>query len=102
MRLDGCSRTSRRAPALPGLRRWSGPEDPGTPASRPNDRLVVVTQGELAAEIAARAAPVPAPAVIFIPADVPHHLWNSSSAPARYLDADVPAPQAYTRLAPAR
>jgi uncharacterized RmlC-like cupin family protein len=61
-----------------------------------------VTQGELAAEIAARAAPVPAPAVIFIPADVPHHLWNSSSAPARYLDADVPAPQAYTRLAPAR
>jgi quercetin dioxygenase-like cupin family protein len=93
--------TSARTARVEAVER-TGPEDPGTPASRPNDRLVVVTQGELAAEIAARAAPVPAPAVIFIPADVPHHLWNSSSAPARYLDADVPAPQAYTRLAPAR
>ena len=32
----------------------TGPENPGTPASRDNDRLVVVTEGKLTAEIAAR------------------------------------------------
>ncbi len=80
----------------------TGPEDPGTPASRDNDRLVVVTQGELTAEVAARAAAVPAQAVIVIPAGVPHRIWNSSSTPVRYLDLDVPAPQAYAKLAPAQ
>jgi mannose-6-phosphate isomerase-like protein (cupin superfamily) len=80
----------------------AGPENPGPAASRDDDRLVVVTQGELTAEIAERAAPVPAQAVIVIPAGVPHQIWNPSSAPVRYLDADVPAPRAYTELVPAR
>ena len=78
----------------------TGPEDPVTPASRDNDRLIVVTQGELTAEIAARPAPVPAQAVIVIPAGVPHRIWNSSSEPVCYLDFDLPAPEAYARLAP--
>ncbi len=80
----------------------TGPEHPGPPASRDNDRLIVVTEGELTAEIAARPAAVPAQAVIVIPAGVPHHIWNSSPTPVRYLDADVPAPDAYAKLAPAR
>jgi mannose-6-phosphate isomerase-like protein (cupin superfamily) len=80
----------------------TGPEDPGTPASRDNDRLVVVTEGKLTAEIAARPAAVPAQAVIVIPAGVPHRIWNSSSTPVRYLDADVPAPDVYAKLAPAQ
>jgi hypothetical protein len=33
---------------------------------------------------------------------VPHRIWNSSSAPVRYLDADVPARAAYAKLAPAQ
>jgi mannose-6-phosphate isomerase-like protein (cupin superfamily) len=61
-----------------------------------------VTEGELTAEIAARPAAVPAQAVIVIPAGVPHRIWNSSSTPVRYLDADVPAPDVYAKLAPAR
>jgi mannose-6-phosphate isomerase-like protein (cupin superfamily) len=77
----------------------TGPEDPGTPASRDNDRLVVVTEGELTAEIAARPATVPAQAVIVIPAGVPHRIWNSSPTPVRYLDTDVPAPDVYAKLA---
>jgi mannose-6-phosphate isomerase-like protein (cupin superfamily) len=80
----------------------TGPEDPGTPASRDNDRLVVVTEGELTAEIAAQPAVVPAQAVIVIPAGVPHRIWNSSPTPVRYLDADVPAPDVYAKLAPAQ
>ena len=80
----------------------TGPEDPGTPASPDNDRLVVVTEGELTAEIAAQPAVVPAQAVIVIPAGVPHRIWNSSPTPVRYLDADVPAPDVYTKLAPAQ
>lgn len=52
----------------------TGPEDPGTPPSRDNDRLVVVTEGKLTAEIAARPATVPAQAVIVIPASVPHRI----------------------------
>jgi mannose-6-phosphate isomerase-like protein (cupin superfamily) len=40
--------------------------------------------------------------VIVIPAGVPHRIWNSSSTPVRYLDADVPAPEAYAKLAPAQ
>ena len=80
----------------------TGPEDPGTPGSRDSDRLIVVTQGELTAEIAARPASVPAQAVMVIPAGVPHRIWNSSTTPVRYLDADVPAPKAYTKLAAAR
>jgi mannose-6-phosphate isomerase-like protein (cupin superfamily) len=80
----------------------TGSEDPGTPASYDNDRLVVVTQGELTAEIAARPAAVPAQAVIVIPAGVPHRIWNSSSAPVRYLDVEAPAPKAYAKLTPAR
>jgi mannose-6-phosphate isomerase-like protein (cupin superfamily) len=77
----------------------TGPEDPGTPTGRDNDRLMVVTEGELTAEIAARTAAVPAQAVIVIPAGVPHRIWNSSPTPVRYLDADVPAPDVYTKLA---
>lgn len=80
----------------------TGPEDPGTPPSRDNDRLVVVTEGKLTAEIAARPATVPAQAVIVIPASVPHRIWNSSSTPLPYLDADVPAPDVYAKLAPAQ
>jgi mannose-6-phosphate isomerase-like protein (cupin superfamily) len=77
----------------------TGPEDTGTPASRDDDRLVVVTDGELTAEIAARPAAVPAQAVVVIPAGVPHRIWNSSPTLARYLDADVPAPDVYAKLA---
>jgi quercetin dioxygenase-like cupin family protein len=77
----------------------TGPEDPDTPASRDNDRLIVVTGGALTAEIAARPAAVPAQAVIVIPAGVPHRIWNSSPTPVRYLDADVPAPDVYAKLA---
>jgi mannose-6-phosphate isomerase-like protein (cupin superfamily) len=80
----------------------TGPEDPGAPASRDNDRLIVVTEGELTAEIAARPAAVAAPAVIVIPAGVPHRIWNASSTAVRYLDADVPAPDVYAKLAPAQ
>jgi hypothetical protein len=53
------------------------------------------------AEIAAQQAAVPAQAVIVIPAGVPHRIWNSSPAPVRYLDADLPAPDVYAKLAPA-
>lgn len=79
----------------------TGPESPGTLVNRADDRLIVVTQGELTAEIAARPAAAPAQAVIVIPAGVPHRLWNSSSKLVSYLDADVPAPKAYARLATA-
>ena len=78
----------------------TGPEDPGTPASRDNDRLIVVTEGQLNTEIAARPAAVPAQAVIIIPAGVPHFIWNSSSATVRYLDVDIYAATAYTKLVP--
>lgn len=54
----------------------TGPEDPGMPASRDNDRLVVVTEGELTAEITARPAAVPAQALIVIPAGMPHRIWT--------------------------
>jgi mannose-6-phosphate isomerase-like protein (cupin superfamily) len=58
-----------------------------------------VTEGRLDAEIAARPADAPAEAIIVIPAGVPHRIWNSSSAPVRYLDIELPAPAAYARLA---
>jgi quercetin dioxygenase-like cupin family protein len=80
----------------------TGPEGPATAASRDDDRLIVVTEGELTAEIAARPTAIPAQAVVVIPAGVPHRIWNSSTTPVRYLDADVPAPEAYTKLAAAR
>jgi mannose-6-phosphate isomerase-like protein (cupin superfamily) len=80
----------------------TGPENPGTPGSRDNDRLVVVTDGRLAAEIAAQRTHVPAPAVIVIPAGVPHGIWNPSPAPVRYLDVDLPTPDVYAKLAPAQ
>jgi mannose-6-phosphate isomerase-like protein (cupin superfamily) len=80
----------------------TGPQDPAMPASRDNDRLIVVTEGELTAEIAARPAAVPAQAVIVIPVGVPHRIWNSSAAPVRYLDADLPAPDVYAKLTPAQ
>jgi mannose-6-phosphate isomerase-like protein (cupin superfamily) len=73
--------------------------NPGTPASRDNDRLVVVTEGELTAEIAAQQTAAPAPAVIVIPAGLPHRIWNSSPAPVRYLDADLPTPDVHAKLA---
>jgi quercetin dioxygenase-like cupin family protein len=79
----------------------TGPEDPGTPASRDSDRLIVVTQGQLNTEIAAQTAAVPAEAVIVIPGGVPHLIWNSSATPVRYLDADIHAATTYTKLAPA-
>jgi mannose-6-phosphate isomerase-like protein (cupin superfamily) len=90
--------TGARAARLTAVER-TGPENPGTPASREHDRLVVVTEGELTAEIAAQQTAVPAPAVIVIPADLPHRIWNSASAPVRYLDADVPTPDVYAKLA---
>jgi quercetin dioxygenase-like cupin family protein len=76
-----------------------GPQDPGPSADRKGERLVVVTEGRLTVEIAARRQVVPAEAVIVIPADVPHRLWNASSSPVRYLDVDVTAPTAFERLA---
>ena len=67
-------------------------------ASRDTDRLVIVTEGQLNTEIAARPGPAPAEAVIVIPAGVPHRIW-SSSAPVRYLDVDLQTPPAYAKLA---
>ena len=64
----------------------TGPEDLGTPASRDNDRLIVVTEGKLTAEIAAQPAAVPAQAVIVIPAGGPHRIWNASSTAVSYFD----------------
>jgi mannose-6-phosphate isomerase-like protein (cupin superfamily) len=93
--------TGGRAARMTAVER-SGPEDPGTLATWDDDRLVVVTQGKLNAEIAARPATVPAQAVMVIPAGMPHRIWNSSSTPVRYLDADIPAPAAYAKLAPAQ
>ena len=78
----------------------SGPEPPGTATSRGSDRLMVVTQGRLNTEIAERSAAVPAEAVIFIPAGVPHLIDSSSAAPVRYLDADIRATTAYAKLDP--
>jgi quercetin dioxygenase-like cupin family protein len=77
----------------------TGPGAPGDPASRDTDRLVIVTEGQLNTEIAARPGPAPAEAVIVIPAGVPHRIWSSSSAPVRYLDVDLQAPPAYAKLA---
>jgi mannose-6-phosphate isomerase-like protein (cupin superfamily) len=91
-------RTGARSARVTAVER-TGPENPGTPASRDNDRLVVVTEGELTAEIAAQQTAVPAPAVIVIPAGVPHRIRNSSPAPVRNLDADVPTPDVYAKLA---
>jgi quercetin dioxygenase-like cupin family protein len=79
----------------------AGPEGPGTLAGRDDDRLIVVTHGELTAEMAARRSAVPAQAVIVIPAGMPHRVWNSSPTVVRYLDIDAPAPAAYAKLAPA-
>lgn len=93
-------RTSQRTCTLPASLRWSG-RDPKFRARRDDDRLIVVTEGQLNTEIAARAAAVPAEALIVIPAGVPHVIWNSSSAPVRYLDVDIHAVTAYTKLAPA-
>jgi mannose-6-phosphate isomerase-like protein (cupin superfamily) len=93
--------TGARTARLTAVKR-TGPEDPGRPAGRDDDRLVVVTDGELTAEIAGRQAAVPAEAVIVIPAGLPHQIWNSSSGSVRYLDVDVPAPRAYANLAPAQ
>jgi mannose-6-phosphate isomerase-like protein (cupin superfamily) len=90
--------TGARAARLTAVER-TGPENPGAPESRDNDRLIVVTEGELTAEIAAQQAAVPAPAVVVIPAGLPHRIWNSASAPVRYLDADVPTPDVYAKLA---
>lgn len=92
--------TSARTAQVTAVER-SGPESPATIASRADDRLVVVTQGELTAEIAVRPAAVPAQAVIVIPAGMPHRLWNTSSTVVSYLDVDAPAPKAYARLATA-
>jgi hypothetical protein len=84
MKHGGSSRTSRRATALPGVTavERTGPQDPAMPASRDNDRLIVVTEGELTAEIAARPAAVPAQAVIVIPAGVPHR--SGTQQPLRF------------------
>jgi quercetin dioxygenase-like cupin family protein len=77
----------------------TGPQAPGTLASWDADRLVVVTEGRLDTEIGRLSAAVPAQAVIFIPAGVQHRIWNSSSAPVRYLDAEIQAPDMYAKLA---
>jgi mannose-6-phosphate isomerase-like protein (cupin superfamily) len=54
------------------------------------------------AEIPAQPACVPAQAVIVIPAGAPHRFWNPSSTPAHYLDAKIPPPATYAKLAPAQ
>ena len=47
-----------------------------------------------------------ADAVIYIPAGfaagAAHRSWNSSATPVRYLDAHVPGPEAYAKLATAQ
>jgi mannose-6-phosphate isomerase-like protein (cupin superfamily) len=60
-----------------------------------------VTEGQLNTEIAARQGLAPAEAVIVVPAGVPHRIWNSSSAPVRYLDIDLQTPAVYAKLVPA-
>jgi len=92
--------TSARTAQVTAIER-TGPESPGTLVSRADDRLIVVTQGELTAEIAARPTAVPAQAVIVIPAGVPHRLSATSPKLVSYLDVDAPAPKAYARLATA-
>jgi quercetin dioxygenase-like cupin family protein len=77
------------------------PAEPGSPASRDTDRLVVVTEGRLETEIAGRPGVAEAEAVVVVPAGVPHRLWNSSSALVRYLDLDFQVPDMYARLDPA-
>jgi quercetin dioxygenase-like cupin family protein len=77
----------------------TGPRPADALASRDADRLIVVTEGRLDTEIGGQRAAVPARAVILIPAGVPHRVWNSSPAPVRYLDAELPAPDPYARLA---
>jgi quercetin dioxygenase-like cupin family protein len=91
--------TSERVARVMAVER-SGPEPPCTATSRDDDRLIVVAQGQLSTEIAARSAVVAAEAVIFIPAGVPHRIYNSAAAPARYLDADLVASTAYAKLDP--
>jgi mannose-6-phosphate isomerase-like protein (cupin superfamily) len=92
--------TGVRAARITAVER-TGPETPAGPESQDNDRLIIVTEGRLDTEIAARSAGVPAEAVIVIPAGVPHRIWSSSAAPVRYLDIDLQAPAAYAKLAPA-
>ncbi len=90
--------TSARTARVAAVER-TGPEAPAAPASWDDDRLIVVTQGELTAEIAARPAAVPAQAVIVVPAGVPHSISNSSATPVHYLDLAIPVPAAYASLA---
>lgn len=76
-----------------------GRQAPGAVSSLESERILLVTEGRLDAEIAGREQVVPAEAVIVIPAGVPHALWNSTPDPVRYLDLVVTAPAAYDRLA---
>jgi len=93
--------TGSRAARLTAVER-TGPEGPGAVVSQDDDRLIVVTQGKLTAEVSAPPHAVQGEAVIVIPAGVPHRIWNASCMPVRYLDADVPAPESNAKLAPAR
>jgi mannose-6-phosphate isomerase-like protein (cupin superfamily) len=78
----------------------TGPWVPGDPVSQDTDRLIIVTEGQLATEIAASPGPAPAEAVIIIPAGVPHRIGSTSSARVRYLDISVQPPSAYAKLVP--
>ena len=91
-----CSTSSARI----GWIERAGPENPDPPRTRDTDRLVIVTAGELNADVAAESAVVTAEAVIVIPAGMPHRIWNSLAEPVRYLDVELTAPTAYQRLAP--
>lgn len=61
--------TGARTARLTAVKR-TGRENPGMPAGRDDDRLLVVTEGGVTAEIAGRPAAVPAEAVMVIPARV--------------------------------
>lgn len=40
--------------------------------------------------------------LFYIPVGMPHRVWDPSSTPVRYLEADIQAPDFYAKLAPAR
>lgn len=83
--------TGARTARLTAVKR-TGRENPGMPAGRDDDRLLVVTEGGVTAEIAGRPAAVPAEAVMVIPARV------SARESLGFRGSGCPLPGRYLRL----
>ena len=75
-------------------------EAPSDPQVLDIDHLMFVLDGRLTVAIAGQDTVCDPQSLIVIPAGVAHSEWNKSSAPVRYLDVQVPAPEAYASLAP--